>query len=237
MQQSNFDDLSQDWWKNDGPMKLLHSMNKTRMLFIQERLLNRYKPLKNIQNIFLKKKLLDLGCGGGILSESLAKKGAKVTALDTSRSLIKLAQKRALEKKLTINYQVGEISSLKNKKNKFDIIISLEVIEHVANYKIFLEDIFSCLSKNGIIIISTINRNFFSYISTILVAEKILNLVPSGTHDWNKYIKPNEIIEYAEKHNYLLDKKSGLLPIPSVKNFNWIRTGSTCTNYILSLIN
>ena len=96
MQQSNFDDLSQDWWKNDGPMKLLHSMNKTRMLFIQERLLNRYKPLKNIQNIFLKKKLLDLGCGGGILSESLAKKGAKVTALDTSRSLIKLAQKRAL---------------------------------------------------------------------------------------------------------------------------------------------
>lgn len=237
MQQSNFDDLSQDWWKNDGPMKLLHSMNKTRMLFIQERLLNRYKPLKNIQNIFLKKKLLDLGCGGGILSESLAKKGAKVTALDTSKSLIKLAQKRALEKKLTINYQVGEISSLKNKKNKFDIIISLEVIEHVANYKIFLEDIFSCLSKNGIIIISTINRNFFSYISTILVAEKILNLVPPGTHDWNKYIKPNEIIEYAEKHNYLLDKKSGLLPIPSVKNFNWIRTGSTCTNYILSLIN
>ena len=237
MQQSNFDDLSQDWWKNDGPMKLLHSMNKTRMLFIQERLLNRYKPLKNIQNIFLKKKLLDLGCGGGILSESLAKKGAKVTALDTSKSLIKLAQKRALEKKLTINYQVGEISSLKNKKNKFDIIISLEVIEHVANYKIFLEDIFSCLSKNGIIIISTINRNFFSYISTILVAEKILNLVPPGTHDWNKYIKPNEIIEYAEKHNYLLDKKSGLLPIPSVKNFNWIRTSSTCTNYILSLIN
>ena len=237
MQQSNFDDLSQDWWKNDGPMKLLHSMNKTRMLFIQERLLNRYKPLKNIQNIFLKKKLLDLGCGGGILSESLAKKGAKVTALDTSKSLIKLAQKRALEKKLTINYQVGEISSLKNKKNKFDIIISLEVIEHVANYKIFLEDIFSCLSKNGIIIISTINRNFFSYISTILVAEKILNLVPPGTHDWNKYIKPNEIIEYAEKHNYLLDKKSGLLPIPFVKNFNWIRTSSTCTNYILSLIN
>ena len=237
MQQSNFDDLSQDWWKNDGPMKLLHSMNKTRMLFIQERLLNRYKPLKNIQNIFLKKKLLDLGCGGGILSESLAKKGAKVTALDTSRSLIKLAQKRALEKKLTINYQVGEISSLKNKKNKFDIIISLEVIEHVADYKIFLEDIFSCLSKNGIIIISTINRNFFSYISTILVAEKILNLVPPGTHDWNKYIKPNEIIEYAEKHNYLLDKKSGLLPIPFVKNFNWIRTSSTCTNYILSLIN
>ncbi len=237
MQQSNFDELSEDWWKNDGPMKLLHSMNKTRMLFIQERLLNRYKTLKNIQNIFLKKKLLDLGCGGGILSESLAKKGAKVTALDTSRSLIKLAKKRALEKKLTINYQVGEISSLKNKKNKFDIIISLEVIEHVANYKIFLEDIFSCLSKNGIIIISTINRNLFSYISTILVAEKILNLVPPGTHDWNKYIKPNEIIEYAEKHNYLLDKKSGLLPIPFVKNFNWIRTSSTCTNYILSLIN
>ena len=237
MQQSNFDDLSQDWWKNDGPMKLLHSMNKTRMFFIQERLLNRYKSLKEIQNIFSKKKVLDLGCGGGILSESLAEKGAIVTAYDTSKSLIEVAKKRATVKNFKINYQVGEISSLKKKRNKFDIIISLEVIEHVADYKIFLEGIFSCLNKNGIVIISTINRNFFSYISTILLAEKILNLVPSGTHDWNKYIKPEEIVEYAKKYNIRLDKKSGLFPIPSARNFNWIRTGSTCTNYILSLVN
>ena len=87
MQQSNFDNFSNDWWKDDGPLKLLHSMNETRILFIQERILNRYKSFKSLETIFKKKSILDLGCGGGILSESLAKKGAKVTACDTSSAL------------------------------------------------------------------------------------------------------------------------------------------------------
>lgn len=235
MQQSNFDSFSNEWWKKDGPLKLLHSMNKTRLLFIQERLLNRYKSLKQINNIFSKKSILDLGCGGGILSESLAKKGANVTAIDTARSLIDIAKKRAIKEKLKINYKIGDIESIKSKKIKFDIIISLEVIEHVENYKMFLKDIFSCLNKNGLIIISTINRSFFSYLSTILFAEKILKLVPSGTHDWKKYVKPEEIEEFANKYGFLLDKKCGLLPLPIGSNFNWIRTNGVSSNYILSL--
>ena len=93
MQQSNFDNFSNDWWKDDGPLKLLHSMNETRILFIQERILNRYQNFKSLE-IFLKKSVLDLGCGGGILSESLARKGGKVTACDTSSALIKVAKKR-----------------------------------------------------------------------------------------------------------------------------------------------
>ena len=97
MQQSNFDSYSDEWWKEDGPLRLLHSMNETRLLFIQERILNRYKSCKNLGDIFKKKSILDLGCGGGILSESLAKKGAKVSACDTSNSLIKVAKKRALK--------------------------------------------------------------------------------------------------------------------------------------------
>ena len=237
MQQSNFDNFSDQWWKNDGPVKLLHSMNKTRMLFIQERLLNRYQTLKTIEEVFLKKNILDLGCGGGILAESLAKKGANVTAIDTSKSLIDVAKKRALNKNLKINYKVGGIESLKNKNTKFDIIISLEVIEHVSDYEIFLQDIFSCLKKNGIIIISTINRNFFSYLSTIFIAEKILRIVPEGTHDWDKYIKPCDILICSEKYKIHLDKKSGLLQIPFGWSFKWIRTKNITSNYILSLIN
>ena len=237
MQQRNFDNFSNQWRKNDGPAKLLHSMNKTRMLFIQERLLNRYQSLKTLEGIFLEKNILDLGCGGGILSESLAKRGANVTAIDTSEALIDVAKKRALNQNLKINYKVGGIESLKNKNTKFDIIISLEVIEHINDYKIFLQNIFLCLKKNGIVILSTINRNFFSYLSTIIIAEKLLKIVPNGTHNWNKYIKPNEIIECSEKYNIYLDKKLGLLPIPFGKNFKWIRTKSISSNYILSLIN
>ena len=237
MQQSNFDSFSNEWWNDEGPIKLLHSMNKTRLLFIQERVLNRYDSLGSLETIFKKKKILDLGCGGGILSESLAKKGAYITACDTSSSLIKVAKKRAASQKLNINYKVGGIELFKKKSIKYDIIISLEVIEHVTNYKDFLLNINSCLNKNGLIILSTINRNTISYLTTILIAERILKLVPNGTHNWNKYIKPNEITEFYEKYNLRLDKKVGLFPIPFGSNFKWIRTSSVSSNYILSMVN
>ena len=237
MQLSNFDNFSNDWWKDDGPVKLLHSMNETRILFIQERILNRYQNFKSLETIFSKKSILDLGCGGGILSESLAKKGGKVSAFDTSSALIKVAKKRASSQNLNINYKVGDIRLIKKTSLKFDIIISLEVIEHVRNYKAFLADIHSCLKKDGIIIISTINRNFLSYFTTILIAEKILKLVPRGTHAWNKYVKPEEIIKFYEKYNLKLDKKVGLLPLPLRKNFKWVRTSNISSNYILSIVN
>ena len=237
MQQSNFDKFSKEWWEYDGPMKLLHSMNETRMLFIQERILNRYQSFDSFESVLSNKSILDLGCGGGILSESLAKKGAKVTACDASKSLIKVAKERAIIQKLKINYKAGSIDLFKKKSIKFDIIISLEVIEHVEDYRQFLSDIRTCLNKGGLIILSTINRNFISYFTTIFMAEKILKLVPHGTHDWNKYIKPDEIINFYEKYGFKLDKKVGLLPIPCGKNFKWIRTSRASSNYILSIIN
>ncbi len=237
MQQSNFDNLSNEWWNDDGPLKLLHSMNQTRMLFIQERILSRYKSFNCLESVFKKKSILDLGCGGGILSESLAKKGARVTSFDTSSALIKVAKKRASNQNLKISYKVGSIDSLKKKSIKFDIIISLEVIEHVKDYKSFLLDISSCLNKNGLIILSTINRNLISYFTTIFMAEKVLRLVPTGTHDWNKYITPDEITKFYEQYNLKLDRKVGLFPIPCGKNFKWIRTSKISSNYILSIIN
>ena len=237
MQQSNFDSLSNEWWNDDGPLKLLHSMNQTRMLFIQERILNRYKSFNCLESVFKKKSILDLGCGGGILSESLAKKGAKVTSCDTSNALIKLAKKRAVDQNLKINYKIGSIDFFKKKSIKFDIIISLEVIEHVKDYKVFLSEIRSCLNKNGLIILSTINRNLISYFTTIFMAEKVLKLVPTGPHDWNKYITPDEITKLYEKYKFKLDKKVGLFPIPCGKNFKWIRTSRISSNYILSIIN
>ncbi|MDC3024181.1 bifunctional 2-polyprenyl-6-hydroxyphenol methylase/3-demethylubiquinol 3-O-methyltransferase UbiG [Alphaproteobacteria bacterium] len=237
MQQSNFDNFSNDWWKEDGPIRLLHSMNETRLLFIKERIYSRYQSFQSLEDIFHKKKILDLGCGGGILTESLAKKGANITGCDTSSSLIKIAKKRASLQKLKINYKVGTAELFKKKKIKFDIILSLEVIEHVSDYKKFLYDIYACLNKDGIIILSTINRNLISYISTIFFAEKVLKLVPKGTHDWNKYIQPNEIIEFYEKYKLKLDKKIGLFPLPIGKNFKWIRTSNISSNYILSIIN
>ena len=237
MKQSIFDKVSSEWWDKEGPMKMLHSMHETRMLFIKERILNKYQELGNLKNIFKKKKILDLGCGGGILSESLAEEGADLIAIDQSKKLINEAKKRAKLKNFKINYQCKSIKNLKEKKMKFDIIICLEVIEHVEDYKNFLKFTFECLKKNGIIIFSTINRNCLSYISTIFLAEKVLKLVPNKTHDWNMYIKPEEILKLSIQKNFKLDKIKGLLAMPTLKGFKWIRTNNIKINYIISIIN
>ena len=237
MQQSNFNSYAIDWWEKDGSMKMLHSMHETRMLFILERIKNRFKDDINLKNIFRNKKVLDLGCGGGLLSESLFKKGAIIKGIDSSVNLIKVAKTRAKKNKFKIDYQNTTIESLAKKKEKYDIIISLEVIEHVNDYKLFLKNIFNSLKPKGLIILSTINRNLFSYLTTILFAEKILKLVPNGIHDWKAYVKPEEILTEAENSNLLLDKICGLAPIPSFRGFQWIRTEVNFANYIISLKN
>ena len=179
---------------------------------------------------------MDVGCSNGELLFNLRKnfKNFELTGIDVDTNLLKKATKMCPN---DIFFHKKDISKKIVGIGKFDIIISLEVIEHVSDYEIFLQDIFSCLKKNGIIIISTINRNFFSYLSTIFIAEKILRIVPEGTHDWDKYIKPCEILKCSEKYKIHLDKKSGLLPIPFGKSFKWIRTKNISSNYILSLIN
>lgn len=237
MQQSNFDDFAKDWWDSNGSMRMLHSMHKTRMLFILERIKNRFKNFSDLKTIFKNKTVLDLGCGGGLLAESLCQKEANVVAIDSSLDLIKMANKRAEKKGLKIDYQNITIETLIKKQLKFDIVISLEVIEHVEDYKKFLQDIFHVLKPKGLIILSTINRNYFSYITTILFAEKILKLVPDGVHDWKYYVKPIEVLEVGKKSNIILDKISGLTPIPSLNGFQWIRTNNSYGNYIISLKN
>ena len=237
MKESIFDKISSEWWDKNGPMKMLHSMNVTRMLFIKERILNKYQKLGSLKEILQKKLILDLGCGGGILSESLAEEGANILAIDQSKKLINEAKKRAKSKKLKIDYQCQSIKSLKGKRAKFDIILCMEVIEHVQDYRSFIKLAFECLKKDGIIIFSTINKSILSYFTTIFLAEKILKLVPSKTHDWDMYVKPEEILEVAEKFSFRLDKLKGLAAIPSLQGFKWIRINNTKANYIISIIN
>ncbi len=237
MKESIFDKISAEWWDQNGPMKMLHSMNETRMLFIKERIINKYQKLGSLKEILEKKLILDLGCGGGILSETLAEEGANILAIDQSKKLINEAKKRAKSKKLKIDYQYQSIKSLRAKRVKFDIILCMEVIEHVQDYRSFIKLAFECLKTDGLIVFSTINKSILSYFTTIFLAEKILKLVPSKTHDWHMYVKPEEILEVAEKFSFRLDKIKGLAAIPSLQGFKWIRINNTKANYIISIIN
>ena len=236
MKESIFDKISSEWWDKNGPMKMLHSMNETRMLFIKERIINKYQEVGTLREILEKKAILDLGCGGGILSEALAEEGANVKAIDQSTKLINEAKKRAKSKKLKIDYQCQSIKSLKEKSIKFDVILCMEVIEHVKDFRSFIKLAFECLKKDGIIIFSTINKSFLSYLTTIFLAEKILKLVPSKTHDWDMYVKPEDILEVAKTFKFKLDKIKGMTAIPSLQGFKWIRTNNTKANYIISII-
>ena len=237
MKESIFDKLSSQWWDKNGPMKMLHSMHETRMLFIKERIINKYQNIGSFKEILEKKKILDLGCGGGILSEALAEEGANIMAVDYSKKLINEAKKRAKSKNLKIDYKHQSLKYLKEKSVKFDIILCMEVIEHVKDYKSFISMAFNCLKRDGVIIFSTINKSILSYVTTIFLAEKILKLVPSQTHDWNMYVKPEEIIKVAKSFKLKLDKIKGLAPIPTLQGFQWIRTNNTKANYIISIIN
>jgi len=237
LKESIFDKISSEWWDKNGPMKLLHSMNETRMLFIKERIINKYQKLGSLKEILEKKLILDLGCGGGILSETLAEEGANILAIDQSKKLINEAKKRAKSKKLKIDYQCQSIKDLKGKRAKFDIILCMEVVEHVEDYKSFIKLAFECLKRDGIIIFSTINKSFLSYFTTILLAEKVLKLVPAKTHNWDMYVKPEEILKVADTFRFKLDKIKGLAAIPSLQGFKWIRINNTKANYIISIIN
>ena len=237
MKESIFDKISSEWWDKNGPMKLLHAMNETRMLFIKERIINKYQKVGSLKEILEKKAILDLGCGGGILSEKLAEEGANILAIDQSKKLINEAKKRAKSKKLKIDYQCQSIKSLKVNRAKFDIILCMEVVEHVQDYKSFIKLAFECLKKDGIIIFSTINKSFLSYFTTIFLAEKVLKLVPPKTHDWDMYVKPEDILEIAKTFKLKLDKIKGLAALPSLRGFNWIRINNTKANYIISIVN
>ena len=222
-----FNRLSDEWWNENGKFKILHQIKSHRMTYILEQIKNR--DIKNL-------KILDVGCGGGIICEPLARLGAKVTGIDFAPNNIKAAKIHSKKNKLKINYIYKDIEK-SNLDKKFDIILMFEVLEHLDNWKKTIRNIKKNLNKNGIIIISTINRNFLSKLFAINIAENILNWIPKGTHDYNKLIKPEELKITLSKENLHLKNVKGLVFDPL--NREWKISKNYMINYFCtaSLIN
>ncbi len=219
-----FDKLSDEWWDEDGSFKALHSFNIIRIDYIRKKLPNdSFKGLK----------ILDIGCGGGILCEPLSRLGACVTGIDTNKKAIQIAKDHAKKKKLKISYKNINIDKI-NMKN-FDIITCMEVLEHVENFEHIISKSKNILKKNGLFFGSTINKTFASYIFALFFAEKILKIVPRGTHDWNKLVKPNYL-----KKVFLLNGFSDFQINGTIYNpFNnlWRYTNLSKINYMFSAFN
>ena len=214
-----FNQLSDEWWNVNGKFKILHQIKSHRMTYILDQINNR--DIKNL-------KILDVGCGGGIICEPLARLGAKVTGIDFAPNNIKAAKIHSKKNKLRIKYVYNDIEK-SNLDEKFDIILMFEVLEHLDNWKKTIKNIKKNLNKNGLIIISTINRNFFSKLLAINIAENILNWIPKGTHDYNKLIKPKELKKALSKENFYFDNIRGLVFDPI--NMEWKLSKNFMINY------
>ena len=187
-----FSKLADQWWDANGKFKPLHTFNPIRIKYIIDKCSSHFKLNKQENKILSKLKILDIGCGGGLVCEPLTRLGAQVTGIDASYKNIEVAKIHAKKSNLKIKYL--NASPEKNKINeKFDVILNLEVVEHVDNLDLFLKSSSELLKKNGIMFIATINRTFESYIKAIIGAEYVLRWLPIGTHDWQKFLKPEEI--------------------------------------------
>ena len=214
-----FNQLSDEWWNENGKFKILHQIKSHRMSYILDQINNR-----NIRNL----KILDVGCGGGIICEPLARLGAKVTGIDFAPNNIIAAKIHSKKNKLKINYINKDIE--KSKLNeKFDIILMFEVLEHLDNWKKTIKNIKKNLNKNGLIIISTINRNLLSKLFAINIAENILHWIPKGTHDYNKLIKPEELKKILLKEKFNFNNIKGLVFNPL--NREWKLSKNYMINY------
>ena len=219
-----FDNLSDEWWDENGSFKALHAFNLIRLEYLKK---------NNLKKSFNGLSVLDIGCGGGILCEPLSRLGAKVTGIDSNVKAIKVAKEHAKMKNLKINYINGELSKVA--KYRFDIITCMEVLEHVENVSKIICISNDILKKDGIFFGSTINKTLSSYLFAIFFAENVLQIVPRGTHEWKKFLKPNYVKTEFLKNGFNNFKVQGVNYNP-FKN-RWSFSEKTLVNYMFFATN
>lgn len=228
-----FSRLSQEWWNPNGKFKPLHLFNPARIEFIKNKLISRFELNPDSEEPLKKLKILDIGCGGGLLCEPLRRLGAKITGIDASKNNINVAKMHAKEMNLDIDYVNCSPENFKF-KNKFDVILNMEVVEHVSNLDLFIQNCSKFIEKNGIMFVATINRNLKSYFFAILGAEYVLRWLPIGTHDWNKFLKPDELETILKKNNFSIDEVAGMKFNPFLKK--WYKCNDSSVNYISTFL-
>ena len=227
-----FSKIAEEWWNPEGKFKPLHNFNPIRIKYIKDNIIKDFnikssdKPFKNI-------KILDIGCGGGLLSEPMCRLGASVVGIDASKKNIEVARFHAKKSKLKIDYKVASPEKLKM-KIKFDVILNMEIIEHVEDINFFIKESSKLLKKNGVMFVATLNKTLKSYAFAIIGAEYVLKWLPIGTHDWEKFVKPNDLIDISKKNNLILKKLDGIKF--NILDNSWKVSDDTSINYISKFV-
>ena len=223
-----FSKMADEWWDPNGKFKPLHKFNPVRIKYIKNYLINHFNiknkhiPLKNLN-------ILDIGCGGGLLSEPMSRLGANVTGIDASEKNIKIAKIHSKKSNLKINYRTSSPEKFLTEK-KFDVVLNMEIVEHVDDLNFFIKQSSNYLKKNGLMFIATINRTLESYIFAIVGAEYILRWLPIGTHEWTKFVKPSELNNFSKKNSLEFKKIDGIKFNPILNE--WKVSKDHAVNYI-----
>jgi len=227
-----FSKIAEEWWDPNGKFKPLHNFNPIRIKYIKDNIVKDFN-IKSLNRPFKGIKILDIGCGGGLLSEPMCRLGASVVGIDASQKNIDVAKFHAKKSKLKIDYKVASPEKLKTRL-KFDVILNMEIVEHVEDINFFIKESSKLLRKNGVMFIATLNKTLKSYVFAIIGAEYILKWLPIGTHDWEKFVKPNDLINISKKNNLKLKKLDGMKF--DLLNDSWKVSSDTSINYITKFI-
>ena len=223
-----FSKMAEEWWDPNGKFKPLHKFNPIRIRYIKDNIINHFnlndksKPLNKIN-------ILDIGCGGGLLSEPMSRLGAHVVGIDASEKNIKIAKMHAAKNNLKIEYKSTSPEKLKTNK-KFDVILNMEIVEHVEDINFFIKACSKLLKKNGVMFVATLNKTLKSYVFGIIGAEYIMRWLPIGTHDWEKFVNPDDLITISKKNNLTLKKLDGM-KYNLIKD-QWTLSTDKSVNYI-----
>ena len=227
-----FSKMATEWWDPEGKFKPLHKFNPIRIQYIKENIINHFKLKNNIKPLS-GVNILDIGCGGGLLSEPMSRIGANVTGIDASDKNIKIAKLHSKKNNLKINYLCSSPEKLKSKE-KFDVILNMEIVEHVKDINFFLKSCSQLLKKNGLMFVATINKTLKSYVFAIIGAEYILRWLPIGTHEWEKFVNPKDLEKILLKNKLSLNKLDGM-KFNIIKD-EWNISKDYSVNYITKFI-
>ena len=227
-----FSKIAEEWWDPKGKFKPLHNFNPLRISYLKENIIKSFN-LQKKDKILSGVKILDIGCGGGLLCEPMSRLGADVFGMDASEKNIEIAKIHAKKSSLNIEYFCSSPEKFKSDL-KFDVILNMEIVEHVEDVDFFLKSCTKFLKKNGIMFVATLNKTLKSYLFAIIGAEYILKWLPIGTHEWEKFVKPEELINITKKYDLTLNDLKGV-KLNLLTN-NWELSADKSVNYIAKFV-
>jgi len=223
-----FNRLSATWWDSRGPMRPLHVVNALRLDYVVAQIASHLG--KDTANALSGLRILDVGCGGGLLSEALARLGAQVVGVDASPGNVAAARLHAQSQNVTVDYRLGDPSEALSPQERFDVVLALEVVEHVSDVSAFLATAAACLVPGGMLFVSTIDRTFKSFVVAIIGAEYLLRVLPRGTHQWSMFVRPQELRSALRPSDLQIRDLRGMRYLPLVHKASWCK--DTQVNYI-----